>query len=429
MLITPNYIALQRDLHARFNYGHGGDAHECADIVKSFKPETVLDYGCGQGQLAKLLPGFEVEEYDVAIDGKTDEPARADVVVCADVLEHVEPECLDDVILHLRALTKKYIVLIIATGPSNKIMSDGRQAHLIVEDAGFWFQKLTGLFDFDRFEDRSDRGRGLLIVAKPRNVSGLVLPIAHIRSTTAVDNSVRNENVRLNCERVSGRLHLKCPVHQRKAHLACFGPSLKDTWPELAIASAYGEDIFTVSGAHDFLIERGVVPSAHLDCDPRSHKTDMLTPHDGVEYWPASCVDRSYIEKISGHRIFLWHSYNGPESKKAFSIDPGHQMIIGGGSIGLRALSVLYCRGYRTFEIHGMDCSFKNEDHHAGRHLGINHEASPVLCGDRWFKANAVMLLYAKYFQKQMAMLPDARFSIHGDGLLQHMIKTGEEHE
>lgn len=423
-LITPEYLALQKDLHERFDYGWGGDSEECNQIVRGFDGiETVLDYGCGQGLLGRLLrPDYEVEEYDPAILGKDEESARADVVVCADVLEHVEPDCLSGVLLHLRALTKKYAVLIIATKPSKKIMADGRSAHLIVEDAGFWFQKLTGLFNFERFEDRSHIGKGLLIVVTPREGS-FVLPIARIRSTTAVTNDERNENVRQNCKTIEARLPLKLHAHEKTAHLACFGPTLADTWPALAMAKARGEYVFTVSGAHDFLIERNIIPSVHMDCDPRPHKAEMITPNHAVAYWLASCISPKYIEKLADHDVSLWHSYNGKESEEAFRIDPGHQMIIGGGSIGLRAMSVLYCRGYRKFEIHGMDCSFKDDAHHADEHLGVNHKATPVLCGDRWFQANAVMLLYARYFHKQLQMMPDAKINLHGDGLLQHMMR------
>lgn len=423
-LITPEYLALQKDLHERFDYGWGGDSEECNLIVRGFEDvKTVLDYGCGQGLLGRLLrPDFEVEEYDPAISGKDEEPARADVVVCADVLEHVEPSCLSGVLLHLRALTKKYGVVIIATKPSEKIMADGRQAHLIVEDAGFWFQQLTGLFNFERFEDRSHIGKGLLIVVTPREGT-FMLPITRIRSTTAVTNDERNENVRQNCARIDARLPIKIHPHDNIAHLACFGPTLDDTWPELALAKARGQRVFTVSGAHDFLIERNIIPLAHMDCDPRPHKAEMITPHSDVTYWLASCISPKYLDKLDGHDVLLWHSYNGKESEEAFRIDPGHKMIIGGGSIGLRAMSVLYCRGYRTFEIHGMDCSFKNDEHHAGPHLGTNHTAAPVICGNRTFQANAVMLLYARYFHKQLQMMPDAKINLHGDGLLQHMMR------
>ena len=424
MLITESYRSLQVDLHARYDYGVGLNVRECAEIAKSFNPETVLDYGCGQGHLARLLTDVEIEEYDPAIEGKDEEPARADVVVCSDVLEHIEPECLDDVLLHLRALTRNRAILVIATGPSRKIMADGRQAHLIIQDAGFWFLKLTGLFEFERFEDRSHIGKGLLIVVKPRENSGLLLPIARIRATTASTNDERNSNVRANCARIKARLDVKIPAHDRVANLACFGPTLRKTWPALALAKAAGGDVFTMSGSHDFLVERGVIPLAHLDCDPRAHKMKMVTPRQDVSYWLASCVHPDYLDKVEGHDVSLWHSYNGLESMEAFKIDPGHQMVIGGGSIGLRAMSVLYCRGYRKFEIHGMDCSFDDGEHHAGPHLGNNHVAAPILCNERWFSASGVMLLYARYFQKQIKMMPRAVINLHGDGLLAHMNRS-----
>ena len=431
VLITPDYIELQKELRSRYDYGKGVDAPECAMLVRGLVPygSTVLDYGCGQGHFSRVLGiRYEIEEYDPCIEGKDEEPARVDVVVCADVLEHVEPECLDNVLLHIRALTRKYAILVIATRPSDKIMADGRSAHLIVEDAGFWFQKLTGLFNFERFDDRSDQGRGLLIVCTPRELSAdTVIPIARVRATPAVDNAVRNANVRTNCARTDQRLKLDCEPHDGTAHLACFGPSLRDTWPSLAMARARGEAVYSVSGAHDFLIERGIIPYAHLDCDPRAHKVAMLTkPHHDVRYWLASCVDPSYLDRLDGYDVSLWHSYNGDESREAFRIDPGHRMIIGGGSVGLRSMSVLYCRGYRSFEIHGMDCSFSDREHHAGPHLGKNNEGSPVRCGERWFTSNPVMLVYARYFRKQVHLLQGAKIKLHGDGLLQHMVKLGD---
>jgi hypothetical protein len=432
--ISDEYIALQKDLHARFNYGHGVDAIECADLVRSFEPETVLDYGCGQGHLAKLLAGLEVEEYDPCIEGKDGEPAKADVVVCADVLEHIEPECLGNVLLHLYAVTRQKLILVIAIAPSKKVMADGRQAHLIVQPADWWQSRLTGLFDIERFEDRSAEGKGVLAVVSPRRFTAdpPLLPIARIRSITAVTDAERNDNVIANCARTPNRLQFGISPNDRVAHLACFGPSLRQTWPELAMALHHEKsDVFSVSGAHRFLIDRGVIPFAHMDCDPRAHKAEQIgEPDNRVRYWLASCVHPSYLDKTEGHQVDLWHSYNGEASRIAFKIDPKQKMIIGGGSIGLRAMSVLYARGYRRFEIHGMDCSFQDGENHAGAHLGKQSEGVPVKCGERWFETSAVLILYARFFQKQLKMMPDAEINLHGDGLLQHMIRcnqTGEQ--
>lgn len=429
--ISADYIGLQKDLHARFNYGRGVDAEECAEIVRSLSAETVLDYGCGQGHLGRLLDN--VEEYDPCIDGKDSDPARADVVVCADVLEHIEPELLGNVLLHIYALTRKYTLLVIATGPSKKVMADGRTAHLIVENADWWKGKLSGLFEIERLEDRSEQGKGVLILCKPRRFTAdpPLVPIAKIRSTSAVTDHERNNNMLANSARIPERLEIGIEPHDRVAHLVCYGPSLKKTWPELAIARHMeGNDIFTVSGAHRFLIDRGIIPEAHLDCDPRPHKAEQIgEPNPYVKYWLASCVSPQYLDKLEGYEVALWHSYNGEASRVAFKIDPKHKMVVGGGSIGLRAMSVLYARGYRAFEIHGMDCSFVDGENHAGEHLGKVSEGVPVKCGERWFETSAVLVLYARFFHKQMTMMPDAMIHLHGDGLLQHMIKTGEDHE
>jgi hypothetical protein len=151
-------------------------------------------------------------------------------------------------------------------------------------------------------------------------------------------------------------------------------------------------------------------------------------PHKDVEYWLASCVAPVYLDRLEGHNVKLWHSYNGTASRIAFQIDPGQKMIIGGGSIGLRGMSILYARGYRKIEIHGMDCSFEGSSH-ADSHLGKQQIAVPVKCGDRWFDASGAMVMYARFFHKQLSMMPDATINLHGDGLLQHMQKTGAMNE
>jgi hypothetical protein len=50
-----------------------------------------------------------------------------------------------------------------------------------------------------------------------------------------------------------------------------------------------------------------------------------------------------------------------------------------------------------------------------------------VKCGERWFETSAVLILYARFFYKQLTMMPDAVIHLHGDGLLQHMMGEGHE--
>lgn len=144
-LISPKYCDLQRELHARPN-GYGGKGHKWAQAVRGlvaqYDARSVLDYGCGEGTLKLALSDLEgfarVEEYDPGVDGKAIWPHFADLVVCTDVLEHCEPEKLKTVLAHIRVLARKAVFVVIATRPSNKVMADGRNAHLIVEQAEWW---------------------------------------------------------------------------------------------------------------------------------------------------------------------------------------------------------------------------------------------------------------------------------------------------
>jgi 2-polyprenyl-3-methyl-5-hydroxy-6-metoxy-1,4-benzoquinol methylase len=148
MLISEGYRQLNKDLHGGGSYGQRGDRWLKAvqHLIEKVRPETILDYGCGQGALGRDL-GRPIAEYDPAIEGKDRLPAAADLVVCTDVIEHVEPECIDEVLDHLQSVTKKCLFAVISTRPAAKVLADGRNAHLIVESWEWWKNKLRVRFN------------------------------------------------------------------------------------------------------------------------------------------------------------------------------------------------------------------------------------------------------------------------------------------
>jgi hypothetical protein len=105
----------------------------------------VLDYGCGQRTLEREL-GFQIKNYDPCIPGLDDAPLPADIVACTDVLEHIEPGCLDAVLDDLQRVTRKIGFFVIATRPAKKVLPDGRNAHLIQEGVHWWLPKLESRF-------------------------------------------------------------------------------------------------------------------------------------------------------------------------------------------------------------------------------------------------------------------------------------------
>lgn len=63
------------------------------------------------------------------------------------MLEHVEPDCLSDVLSHIQELGFGGAFFIIDTVPAQKTLADGRNAHLIVEDLAWWEKTLSAYFD------------------------------------------------------------------------------------------------------------------------------------------------------------------------------------------------------------------------------------------------------------------------------------------
>lgn len=153
-LISKDYQRLNYELHKDSpEYGtHAADSVQAiAAIARACGARRILDYGCGKGllkpALKKVLPHIIVDEYDPAIPGKRELPKTpADMVVCLDVMEHIEPVFLDDVLASIRRLTIKWAFLSIATIPAQKTLADGRNAHLIVETEDWWLQKLANHF-------------------------------------------------------------------------------------------------------------------------------------------------------------------------------------------------------------------------------------------------------------------------------------------
>ena len=84
------------------------------------------------------MPDANIREYDPAVPGKDAEPQPADLVICTDVLEHIEPDCLNDVLDHIRQVSLKYAFVNVSTRPAVKFLQDGRNAHLIIQPADWW---------------------------------------------------------------------------------------------------------------------------------------------------------------------------------------------------------------------------------------------------------------------------------------------------
>ncbi len=105
--------------------------------------KEILDYGCGRALLQRALgPAYRVHNYDPCVPEYANPPQPAAIVYCGDVLEHVEPECLADVLADIRRCVKERGLFRICIRPSIKTLPDGRNTHLIVENQDWWEQRI-----------------------------------------------------------------------------------------------------------------------------------------------------------------------------------------------------------------------------------------------------------------------------------------------
>ncbi len=156
--ISEEYRELNRRMHLeRPEYGVGGHkwAQAVRQLAKAIPATTILDYGAGKRTLEKAL-GFGIANYDPAIEEISAPPEPADLVVCTDVLEHIEPERLEALLDDLRRLSLRAVLLSVATRAAKKHLPDGRNAHLIQEPMEWWMPKLWSRWRIQQFTSDVD---------------------------------------------------------------------------------------------------------------------------------------------------------------------------------------------------------------------------------------------------------------------------------
>ena len=153
IIASEDYKISQRKLHDS-DEAYGRASIYCADKVSMLMKEngfsTITDYGAGKKRLSQELKKYGVNNidyrpYDIAYPEYGD-PKKSEMVVCIDVLEHIEFDYLENVLLELSFICEKLIYLSVHTGPAKKTLPDGRNAHLVTEEADWWYYKIKKYF-------------------------------------------------------------------------------------------------------------------------------------------------------------------------------------------------------------------------------------------------------------------------------------------
>ena len=160
-LVSSEYQRTLLNTHVE-TAGNWGGGHSIdklpkyVDTLKKLNVETILDYGCANGKfkvyMTKHRPEYTIYEYDPGIRGKDLDPPPADFIVCCDVMEHVEPEYLDNVLVHIQSLMGMGGFFNISTNKAVTVLADGSNAHKIVEPGEWWVDKFKEYFTVEDVE-------------------------------------------------------------------------------------------------------------------------------------------------------------------------------------------------------------------------------------------------------------------------------------
>ena len=144
---------IYKELLPKYNLVH--------DFVATYQPCSLVDWGCANGNLLNRVqadfPGIQASAgYDPGNPAYDVVPAGTyDCLVSCDVIEHFEPNQLDESLKLMQSKFSRAAFLIIACYPAKKRLPDGRNAHLIQQPPAWWLPKFLARFElmtFNRME-------------------------------------------------------------------------------------------------------------------------------------------------------------------------------------------------------------------------------------------------------------------------------------
>ena len=144
--------------------------YRAVKALHMYEGDTVIDYGCGTGRGAKRFQdfGMQVTGVDFAPNAlETEIPfiesclwdlpdIESDFAYCTDVMEHIPPEKVPDVIEGIAKRTSRGAFFNIATREDNLGRLIGRKLHMTVMTAEAWRQVLARYWDVEMTETEGE---------------------------------------------------------------------------------------------------------------------------------------------------------------------------------------------------------------------------------------------------------------------------------
>lgn len=149
MAHSKKYLEELKQLHNKKTFGTAASLPDAAKfLIKENNIKSILDFGAGKGNtsntIKELYPDIKLYTYDPVTFPIT-LPKSVELTYSSDVLEHIEPNLIDETLLDLSNRTTRFQYHLIACHPAKKSLSDGRNAHLIIESPKWWKDKINAI--------------------------------------------------------------------------------------------------------------------------------------------------------------------------------------------------------------------------------------------------------------------------------------------
>jgi hypothetical protein len=217
--------------------------------------------------------------------------------------------------------------------------------------------------------------------------------------------------------------------HDGVAVIVGGGPSMKPLLPMIAAHKTAGQTIFAVNGTVPTLGSVDVTPDYFVLLDARAANQGFVQPNKATKYLIASQCQPSIFDALEGNDVTVWHpAYPGIQE---YIGDKECALIGGGTTVGLQAMSIAFCLGYRNIHLYGFDSSYSmaGEGHAYPQAVndGDAHESYWV-SGKEYISA-PWMARQAMEFQTAAQQLAeeDTIIQVHGYGLLPAIAKAMSE--
>jgi hypothetical protein len=231
---------------------------------------------------------------------------------------------------------------------------------------------------------------------------------------------------------------------QPSQHLAIVGGgwSLNDpkVFQELREVYFEGAKLVALNGAGNWLMERNMRPSLQFVLDSRPENIEFIRePIPNCRYLLASQCDPSLFELCKDRDTTIFHLWNGADETY-----PVHKVldeyynkrwthVPTAGTVGIVAPMALRILGFSFFHLFGIDSCYAPDKvtHHAYPQALNDSEGSvPFESNGRVFNCSAWQASQAQTFIEMVGVYGDTmQFSVHGDGLIAHMLTEAARQE